>query len=102
MLAACKSLLMAVMTLVNTKLNNRSASGSPGLVPVFVCTMFAEWLVENHVEFVTSVKSWSRCWFLLLWEMLCCCVRMLWRSCVVKSLVVSLLLCPGRKSRMTE
>ena len=84
MLAACRSLLMAVMTLEKTRLNKRSASGSPGLVPVFVCTMFAAWLVENHVELVTSVKSWSRRWFLLLWEMLRCWVRMLWRSCVVK------------------
>ena len=94
--------MIAVMTLVKTRLNNRSASGSPGLVPVFVCTMFVAWLVENHVELVTSVKSWSKCWFLLFWEMLCCWARMLWRSSVVKSLGVSLLLCPGRKSRMTE
>ena len=71
-LAACKSLLMAVITLVKTRLNSRSASGSPGLVPVFVCTMFVVWLVENHVELVTSVKSCSRCWLLLLCETLCC------------------------------
>ena len=30
---------MAVMTLVKTMLKSKSASGSPGLVPVLVCTM---------------------------------------------------------------
>ena len=78
---------MAVMTLVKTRLKSKSASGSPGLVPVFVCTMFAEWLVENHVEFVTSVKSWSRCWFCYcgrccVVECECCEVVVLWNHWV--------------------
>ena len=54
---------MAVMILVKTMLKSKSASGSPGLVPVLVCTMLVEWLVENQVELVTSVRSCSRCWF---------------------------------------
>ena len=57
MLAARRSLLIAVITLVKARLNSKSASGSPGLVPVLVCTILDEWLVENQVELVTSVSS---------------------------------------------
>ena len=103
MLAAWRSLLIAVITLVKTMLNRRSAKGSPGLVPVLVCTMLLEWLVENQVELVTSVKSCSRCLLSLCVEMLCCWVRMLWRSCSVKSFWDRLLLLLlGRKSLIVE
>jgi hypothetical protein len=58
MLAACRSLLMAVMTLVKTMLKSRSASGSPGLVPVLVCTMLVP-QVMMIVGIIMDGGSWN-------------------------------------------